>query len=227
MAVLETSFKILNLVFGAGGAVQQRAMVEAKPHFTPLLIMPEGSETKMPLITKILSRMWHFDDLYLLYAEGLEAIVKGVGVVARDTKAVIDHSHPLRVFINTNDASKYKWIENYTVRLGIKAVNMFGNAERWVRKIKPSNNRSLVYINGAFVEAQTPELVNFIKGILPNSIIIMVIIDPYKSQATRNPKSLAYKYGRCMSEYIESFGNICNHRASFISYGYNRYLAIV
>jgi branched-subunit amino acid transport protein AzlD len=77
------------------------------------------------------------------------------------------------------------------------------------------------------MKAQTPELVNLLRGLLPNSVIVMVVIDPYKSQAIRNPKSIAHKYGQCMEDYLRVFGKTCEYKATFIPYGTNRYLAVV
>ena len=228
MATVDASLDILSLVFGKGNDVKERATMEAtKPNFTPLLLMPKGSERKVWLLESLLSEMRHFDDLYLFYTEGLEAIVSGVGAMARDTKILIDRSHPLRIFLNTNDADKYEWVSKYIISRGIKLVNMFGKAEQWIPKIKPSTNRSLVFINGAFIKAQKPELVNFVKGLLPNSTIIMVVIDPYKSRASLNPKSIAHKYGHCMQDFLSMFHRECEYKAKFFSYGIKQYLAVV
>lgn len=227
MNALNLSFQILNLVFGGGEMVEQRALMETRQDITPLFVMPKGgSLVKAPILDSILSHMRHFDDLYLFYSEGLEAVV-GNEVVARDTKVVIDSSHPLRVFLNTNDADKFDWVYRYIVERGIIPIQMFGDAEQWMSRLQPSTTRSLLYINGAFIKAQTPELANYLKSLLPYSTIIMVVIDPYKSRATRNPKSRAFSYGHNMTEYIESFNRLCRYKTTFIPYGVNRYLAVI
>jgi hypothetical protein len=188
--------------------------------------MPVGSECKAPFLEHVVNKFGCFDDLYLFYSEGIEALVND-RVVARDTKVLIDSSHPLRVLFNTNDAIKYDWVERYTKQRKLNFIGMFGDAGKWIGNLEYSTARSLVYINGAFLKSQTPELANHIKSRLPNAIIIMVVIDPYKSHAKRNPRCGFFKYGTCFNDFINNFGRICQHRSYFVQYGTNRYLAFI
>ena len=224
---IQTSYQLLSQLFGDTKEIRYRAEVENKyRHLTPLLNMPKGSELKVPILESILSNFWHFDDTYLFWAEGLEAIVDGE-IVPRDTKIVINLSHSQRILVNTNDAIKYKWIENHCISQGKEVVNMFGDAHKWILKIKPSNRRSLVYCNGACTKAQLPTLANHFKLVLPNSLIIMVVLDLYRQKKRWKQKSILSQFGNCIEDFLLTFTNNCQYNVKFIHYGNSRYLAII
>ena len=223
----QASYQLLSQLFGCTKEIRHRAEIENKySHLTPLLSMPKGSEAKVPILEAMLSNLWHFDDTYLFWAEGLEALVNGK-VMPRDTKIVIDLSHSQRVLLNTNDAIKYRWIESYCLGQGKEVVNMFGDAHKWILKIKPSNRRSLVYCNGACTKAQLPSLANHLKLVLPNSLIIMVILDLYRQERRWKRRSILSQFGDCIEDFLLAFTNNCQHNVKFIHYGDNRYLAII
>ena len=138
-------------------------------------LLPKNSEEKYPIIHNIIKDK-SYDFLTILFSEGLYRNVRDGNIYDSETKMFIDHGID-NVIVNTIDLEKIEEVKSYMDKKNVKYVACNENALDTIKELDRNKGNGLVFINGAFLWSQRPELLNVISRIYPNSTIIMVYID--------------------------------------------------
>ena len=193
----------------------------ASEQYTSLFTMPKDSWMKAAKLAMIVPTLPEFDEAYLFYSEALTAWIED-GWVDRDTKIIIDNLRVSKYFLNTNDKDKYRIVSKYIKQ---PVVNWYGDAPKYINGLKFGKAHRFFYINGAFYHSQRPALVNQIKELSPNSVVIMVLLNLYNYGRQRNMDAhwneleswgIKKYYGfECVQE---AFTKLCNYPVNFYRY---------
>ena len=139
-------------------------------------------------------------------------------------KVVID-SGIKHVTIHSETPEALAGIDEYAAIMGKTVDTGVGNTMDMIRRLRPSKERALVYVNGGYLYRQRPSLANAIKKKLPNSVILMDFIDFFSDGQNRQDvrEELEREYGIrngqvSLEDVMETFKQKVNYEVTFEQY---------
>lgn len=171
--------------------------------------LPKNSENKYPIINRIL-RENNFEFSLVLCSEGLTRRY-GPKTLGSETKRIID-SGIKHLIVNGLEIDKIIEIENYAKLNGCEVtVYCPEHIMVTIEKLSLDNRRGLIFINGAFLYTQRPKLMQTLKAIYPNSMIVFVMLDEFTGKRgvpnTEMHKELITVYGIQKLSYFQQILN--------------------
>lgn len=134
--------------------------------------LPENSENKMPTIKDIIGDEM-VERLILLGAEKPYRYTE-TDKIEGETKILMDHAVRV-VYINTLDHGTIEWAKTYGENKGITVIDKECDWCYCISQLEPSNERTIIYVNGNGFVTYRPELIKLLKSKYPNSKLITLV----------------------------------------------------